>query len=127
MCEICSKLTIQTLERRHITFFWCLSFLNRFCVVSFFLHCWIWTSKWRLGKHQPSQRCLTISFYSLWYFKQHHQYHHRHHHRKAMLLEKTHFKFNLLHSAKKMVQSRECLMLAKINVFFELCLEYFRL
>ena len=38
MCEICSKLTIKTTERRHIfhTLFWC-------------YHCWLWTSECHLG------------------------------------------------------------------------------
>ena len=51
MCEICSKLTIKTKERRHwrsSAFF--IVTLNRFQTLSWCVHCWFWTSKYRQGK-----------------------------------------------------------------------------
>ena len=44
MCEICSKLTINTPERRQ----WLLN-LNRFYTMLCCFHCWQWTSKYLLG------------------------------------------------------------------------------
>ena len=46
MYEICSKLTIEALERRH----WHHSgVLNRFHTLFWCFYCWLWTSKCRLG------------------------------------------------------------------------------
>ena len=55
-------------------------------------------------------------------FKQHRQYYHHQYHHQVTLLKKTRFKYNLFYSAKKMVQSCECIMLIKTNLFCELYL-----
>ena len=50
MCEICSKLTKKTPERRHNVFLASLLLtLNRFHTLLWCLHCWVWVSKYRLG------------------------------------------------------------------------------
>ena len=44
-CETCSKLTIKTPERRHVTLVFLLLTLNIFHTFSLCFHCWIWASK----------------------------------------------------------------------------------
>ena len=68
MCEICSKLTIKTRHRCHWRrLMYSLLTLNRFHVLLWCFHCWLWKSKCRQGKlflnSFPSQHLL---FQSLW-------------------------------------------------------------
>ena len=51
MCEICSKLTIKTPERRHDVFLVSLLLtFNKFHTLFLCFHCWLWTRKYWLRK-----------------------------------------------------------------------------
>ena len=55
-CEICSKLTIKTPERRQWFLVSLLLTLNRFHILFWHYHCWLWTSKCQLGVRESTDQ-----------------------------------------------------------------------
>ena len=63
MCEICSKLTIKTQERRDVVVVFLLLILYIFHTLFWYFHYWVWTSKCRLGTSM--EPVLRFSFATL--------------------------------------------------------------